>query len=447
MPTRSPSFLAWTALLFLLIAAPSEGQGPPIVGDTIQLRATHHLGVPLHALPQPTDNFQRVLDGAQAKVLEIREGRWHRIRVLPSGPEGWVVAKYIFRVVTEPPPGGGAAEREAEIWESPESCATALQAGARMQRELQNPLVVGSWNVRFFPRGCPAEESCPESATDLDWLACSIVWMGVDVLAFQEILDTAAARTALAEVVEKLDTLTGGSWQSDLHECGAPGSQHVGFLWNGARAALANRRDEEQLNGAFDGSDPCAGNLRPGRYARVRSVKPAGVDLHLLSVHLDSGRRENDFNHRRAAIAELPNLEIDGRLLTEIGDGQGAAGDNDILVVGDWNTMGQGPPLEVTAEQEIALFDEELEPGFRRLPVTHGCSEYFQPQGEAELHGGLLDHLVPTLGMEEAASGGRVTGYCAVQACQPFTDTPSAFETLSDHCPLVVEIRDEDLDG
>lgn len=453
MPTRFQA-VPWLVLFaLLLVPLAACGQISPRVGDTIELEATSHLGVPLHSRPEPTDDFQRVADGARANVLEVRpDGRFLRIRVLPDGPEGWIVPKYVLRVVTgsapvttpAPPQTGGAGEREAEIWASPQSCATALAAKARMRRELSNPLVVGAWNIRFFPRGCPSEEDCPGNATELDWLACTIAWMGLDVLGLQEFLDTGDARLALAQVTARLNTLTGGAWENDLQSCGPASSQKVGFLWNASRVKLTNRGDEEQLNGAFDGNDACAANLRPGRYARVKSTKPGGADFHLLTVHLDSGRGEKDYQNRRRAIAELPKLAIGGRPLTQIGDPPGG-GDDDILVVGDWNTMGQGAPQPVTEEEEIALFDRELSPGFRRLPASHGCSEYFLPEGATAFRAGLLDHLVPAVGMEEAASTVRVSGYCAILACQPFTHPPKAFERLSDHCPLVVEVRDEDI--
>lgn len=38
-------------------------------------------------------------------------------------------------------------------------------------------------------------------------------------------------------------------------------------------------------------------------------------------------------------------------------------------------------------------------------------------------------------------------GYCAVRACQPFGGIePPAYNVLSDHCPVLFEVRDEDLD-
>jgi hypothetical protein len=41
----------------------------------------------------------------------------------------------------------------------------------------------------------------------------------------------------------------------------------------------------------------------------------------------------------------------------------------------------------------------------------------------------------------------RITGYCALAACADLAGTmPAAAERLSDHCPVLVEIQDRDLD-
>ncbi len=40
-----------------------------------------------------------------------------------------------------------------------------------------------------------------------------------------------------------------------------------------------------------------------------------------------------------------------------------------------------------------------------------------------------------------------MTGYCALEECRDLVGPlPAAYEKLSDHCPIVVEVRDEDLD-
>jgi predicted extracellular nuclease len=73
--------------------------------------------------------------------------------------------------------------------------------------------------------------------------------------------------------------------------------------------------------------------------------------------------------------------------------------------------------------------------------MTPDCTEYFE--GKA----GTLDHLVVSTGMREVAATARVTGYCALAACADIAGAmPAAAERLSDHCPVVVEIQDRDLD-
>jgi predicted extracellular nuclease len=103
--------------------------------------------------------------------------------------------------------------------------------------------------------------------------------------------------------------------------------------------------------------------------------------------------------------------------------------------------MGRQDAPPVAAQEELAVFDQELVPGFRRLPMTANCTEYFE--GKA----GALDHIVASTSMQEVAATARVTGYCAVAGCGNLTGPmPAAAERLSDHCPVVVDIQDRDLD-
>jgi exonuclease III len=73
--------------------------------------------------------------------------------------------------------------------------------------------------------------------------------------------------------------------------------------------------------------------------------------------------------------------------------------------------------------------------------MTPNCTEYFERKA------GALDHVVASAGMQEVATTARVTGYCAVAGCADLTGAlPAAAELLSDHCPVVVDIQDRDLD-
>jgi endonuclease/exonuclease/phosphatase family metal-dependent hydrolase len=293
-------------------------------------------------------------------------------------------------------------------------------------------LRVGTWNIRWFPRGCPSNSTCPDKTTDIPWLACTMAWMDADLFALQEILATPDAEFSLNSLREELNRLTGGSWQVDLQSCGGTSDQHVGFLWNGSRVALLQLTDVWELNGAATGptGSACAGNLRPGRYALTKT--PIGVDFHILSVHFDSGTTSRDYDHRRQAAQRIGQIRVGNTPILEL--------DQDVLVLGDFNTMGQDAP-PISAQQERAVFDGELSPGFRRLPMTPNCTEYFEGKG------GTLDHIVASTGMQEAGATARVTGYCALAACANLTGAlPAAAERLSDHCPVVVDIQDRDLD-
>jgi len=99
----------------------------------------------------------------------------------------------------------------------------------------------------------------------------------------------------------------------------------------------------------------------------------------------------------------------------------------------------EAPPI--SAIEEVVAFDRDLEPGFRRLPATMACTEYHEGKGQS------LDYVVAGVGMEEVMRSARVTGYCAVAACADLTGAmPAAYERLSDHCPVLVDVHDEDRD-
>jgi hypothetical protein len=56
-----------------------------VVGDQIELKATHQAGVPLHQEPRGTNDFQRVPDGTRATVIEVApDGRWVKLSLVWS---------------------------------------------------------------------------------------------------------------------------------------------------------------------------------------------------------------------------------------------------------------------------------------------------------------------------------------------------------------------------
>jgi hypothetical protein len=98
--------------------------------------------------------------------------------------------------------------------------------------------------------------------------------MHVDLLAMQEIMQTAAAQTAMQTLRAELDRLTSGAWQSDLQACAAPSDQHVGYLWNTQRITPTRQADARELNGAATLPD---GSARQEHGRRRRLPHPRGA--------------------------------------------------------------------------------------------------------------------------------------------------------------------------
>jgi endonuclease/exonuclease/phosphatase family metal-dependent hydrolase len=429
------------AAVILALAVPS-GLLAQAVGDRVELKASHHLGVPLHAQAGGGLTFERVAGRTVATVVELQEsGAWLRVQ-LEDARSGWISRRYVGRVLAAPEPPD-VTEDERLVWLSPSGCEEIVRAGRRMPKSDASALRVGTWNIRWFPIGCTAQEDCPENATNVAWLACVIAWMDLDLLSLNEILDTAAGRTRLADLKNQLRARTGVRWASDLNRCGPAAAQHVGFLWKTSRVRLDRFADIPEMNGAFVpgmSPDACAENLRPGRYARVRSTAAGGVTLNAVSVHFDSGVANRDYQNRRTAVARIATLALRGRPIVEL--------DRDILVLGDFNTMGRSEPSPVSGEQEIATLEAELAPAFRRIVPSLACSEYFQPDPTVERQRAtLLDQIAVSSGMQEAATTSHITGYCAVRRCADATGAmPAAYQALSDHCPTVFEVTDRSLD-
>jgi endonuclease/exonuclease/phosphatase family metal-dependent hydrolase len=321
-------------------------------------------------------------------------------------------------------------------WSSPEAC-----LGALAKRPPRPPRTarLAAWNVRWFPDGGPGRRRQSTTGhgaqpTHLEWLACAIAGLDVDVLAFEELKSTPEASDALSVVRAKLDALTGGSHRVEIDRCPGKGRQSVALLFDEKRVTASGFRNLDSLNPKGGG---CEGQLRPGLGGYFRF--PGGLDLHVVAVHLNSGPNRRAFDLRQVSLQGIT---------TAFADAQAAGADDDLLILGDFNTMGcpECSP-KVTVAEELAIFDgllARLSPPFMRVPATLSCTEYYRGKGAP------LDHFVIGRGTRELAPGtvSRVEGYCRDAACAPLPEgaMPRAYRELSDHCPVVLDLRDEDLD-
>jgi endonuclease/exonuclease/phosphatase family metal-dependent hydrolase len=299
-------------------------------------------------------------------------------------------------------------------WSSPEACAAARTKLPRAPGVVR----IGTWNLRWFPDGAPRPGG--RHTTDVAWLACTIAWLDADLLAVQETKDGPEADSAMAELLEEVSRRTEGRWRRVDDRCPRDGREHLAILWDDARIEISDPMDVAALNPT---GDECGGRLRPGLQARGRSRR-GGLDFDVLDVHADSGRTARDRGHRAESVLALA----------------ATVSDEDRVVLGDWNTMGADEPAE-TAEEELAKQDAALAASFVRVAGPE-CSEYYRKNGT------LLDAVYVSKGMSEArGASARLEGYCRRTECERLRGgEPLAYERLSDHCPIVVDLGDVDED-
>lgn len=287
-----------------------------------------------------------------------------------------------------------------------------------------------SYNVRWFPDGIPGKRA-GDPATDIEWLACAIAASQVDVVLLQEIKTTPRGREQLGALKTALNRHTGGSFEVELDPCPIETSQHVGLLYDTARVKASHFQVYPGVN---PHGEPCRDQLRPGFGGFFEF--PGGLDLHIVSVHLKSGTSRRDHELRLRSLASFQGVALSAR---------SARSDDDIVIGGDLNTMGCGHcSPKLTASEELELFALALGrtvPAWSFVAPRPSCSEYHAGSGV------LLDHFVLSAGLTEMAES-RVTGYCEARGCRPFesASVPAAYRSLSDHCPVLLELRDRDDD-
>jgi endonuclease/exonuclease/phosphatase family metal-dependent hydrolase len=306
-----------------------------------------------------------------------------------------------------------------------------VQSGARLPRRADRARLV-AWNIRWFPDGGPGKSES-EHPTDTHWLACALAYLNADVVALEEVKAYPRAQQKLDEVRAQLDQLTRGSHRARLDDCQPVAAQHVGLLWNEKRVKAQDFDVFAQLNPL---AGPCQDHLRPGLGARFRF--PRGLDLEVIAVHLKSGDEPRAQELRARSLARLPSvLEAVKRRHK----------DDDLVVLGDFNTMGCSscsPAVAGAAErQSLAAGLAQASPPLTVLPTKPGCSQYYS--GKA----GLLDLVVATSAMRELGASAEVSasGLCGELACGSLPHSPpAAYRELSDHCPIVIDLLDQDLD-
>jgi hypothetical protein len=411
-------------------AAPSAQAEEPdaapaleVVGQTLAVKARHASGAPLHAEQGASSVSARLLDGSRVRVEAVSsDGRWYQVS--QGATRGWLTRRYL---VTET---SGPKLSPQSVFASRAACLAALERGEKVPRQ-PGRARLGSWNLHWFPDGKPGKgtlEPQREAGTDLEWLACVISWLDVDVLAAQEIKGGPAAQAALERLRAHL-AARGRTFAVSLDGCTKNG-QHVGLLHDEKRVTRLAVADVAELN---PHGSPCQDQLRPGHASFLRFR--GGLDLHVVSAHFKAGGERRSLELRQRSFAALS--ETQARV-------QALGADSDVLLLGDLNTMGcPDCSPSVSHAEELAGIGTGLgAEGFRRIDSDRACSHHFDGQGT------LLDGAVAALGFAELGEHPlvHVSGLCAELGCSPPRTRVEARERLSDHCPVYLDLEDRDRD-
>jgi len=265
------------------------------------------------------------------------------------------------------------------------------------------PLTLGSFNIRMFPG----------DETDLDAVADAIVELDADAFAVQEIVDPVTFRA----VLDRASARSGRRYQVALEPALCPrrrGNLQVGVVHDADKLALL----ESRVLGEFT----CPNGQPSGMLALLRASD--GRRLALASVHFSAGGSAAIRAERAAQWTWLVDALPDLR----------AELDAPVVVSGDFNSTGY---LD-ERDPERRFIDELVERHALQLPTADlACSMYWKPNTTYEPS--LLDHVLAPreLGLGPA----RALGMCAELACAPQTRQPAAWQTVSDHCPIRVELR------
>lgn len=398
--------LKWISLILLLPLQAIALDLQP--GDRIEL--INNKAIPLHQLPRPS-LMGRAPAGSQATLLR-KEGAWILIQ-LDSGKQFWIIGRNVAKVLAKRSPSEQADNWH--VWSSGVECEQVVKTGSRLKREDDNLRIV-SWNIRWFPTGDLFDRKHP---TDIAWLSCVLTWLDADIIAVQEFQTSTSAIDAVDSLLDGLIALTGHNWQAKLQPCGTKRSQHVGYVYNADRVLTNTTQDAPK----------CSGELRPSLTTYFQ--RKGGIDFHLTNIHLDDGRKNNDYQNRKRTlkiIAKMTRKQM--------------SQDSDYILLGSFNPIGSNQYSgETEMNQQRHLLLKTL-PRFNRLNADYNCSQYNFKSPQTR------DFFAVTAGMKEAEGvQARVEGICRLAQCEPLDQLPQAYTKLSDHCPVVLDIKNKDLDG
>ncbi len=291
--------------------------------------------------------------------------------------------------------------------------ALSLLVGVRECRG-ETPFRITTYNVRFFGR----------EPTNIERLAQVVAAAEPTVFALQELVDNRALHSLLSELAR-----TGHRYEAVTAQCGGRSGLRVAFVYDTSRVGWEQTREYPGLEVTQDGS--CTDGDRAalaGTFYRLNSRGMQQEKITLVTVHLAAFATDERVAQRRAQWKKV--FAIVDHLKQEVG--------GSVMVLGDTNSTGW---LTDTHGERSYIVEQASQHQLQVQTAGLLCSEYYMDESKV-LVPSLLDHILAPQNLVNPASV-RVHGYCAEQQCRALGQTtpPLEYRTVSDHCPVSVELR------
>ncbi|MFW5968016.1 MAG: endonuclease/exonuclease/phosphatase family protein [Persicimonas sp.] len=198
---------------------------------------------------------------------------------------------------------------------------------------------------------------------------------------------------------------------------------YLGEDWEVAFAD--QRRVRHRVGLAFDSTDVELVESRTHRETVVQYGARATLEAHLRSESPFGARTVRVFVvHLKAGGDHSAIRQKQLRRLRPIVD-EAVASDDDVVLMGDFNTTG---PADVRAVDALA---ESV--GLEWTTRDIGCTAYWEPDDNCE--SSTLDHILATRSTDEVDA----VGACESVGCESRHSCPIYVDNVSDHCPVRAE--------
>ncbi len=299
-------------------------------------------------------------------------------------------------------------------------CLCAFTAVACAGDKPPGAIRIATLNIRMFPcnhhcvcmqpYGFTHCRSPKRIRTDREALAALIRETAPDILAVQEVLKPDAFQGFISKAL-------GESHVFRFADTPKGGPQKVGFAFNTDTVTCVECRQIEETITAIDRNKHghCSKRVsffRPAMACKFR-VDGTDTDFIVVTVHLKSGKCSGV---RKAQWKAL------GKAVRQL-----AKDDPDIIILGDFNDWKR-------SDRDCRQFLEES--GYTLVSADLECSSLYRKRPSP------IDHIIvsPSLA-NDVVSGSFKAGGPAGEGCEWNDDWKLYRERVSDHCPVMVDIR------